>query len=359
MIRKMISSYFACLWLAGCAAQLALTPTASPSLPVVSITEAAPTFTPTIALLRTPAPTATASISASIQPTLQPTLAATPQPPTCKFNASTYVPANARVVNMFSADTDGDGQSEWLIFYQEAGVGRGRVIRCVGDDGLTFALGGATPVELFADKLDAVWVRDVNQDGRNEIMVKGVLRGKAEVAHVFRWDGAMYAMLLALTGAEGVAFDNAQNANLYDFTALQLLFPRSIIIRATHAEWARDAYALEHDVLFLLGAPATFNYPEEATLAYYTFWQKREADEMFRLLSATQKTRTSLAALQQLCSSVDEVRVEQLTVDEETPAQATVSTQVRLKAHGQAQTLNPVWRLQKEGGSWRLTESQP
>ncbi len=306
-----------------------------------------------------PSPTATAARSMPA-----PTRSASPAPPTVERPATwppalqDFVPSGARVVDASEVDTDGDGLSELLVIYSDGGSGRGLVIRREGPTGRAYPLGADKPVELFRDSWTGNTVRDINADGKTEIMVEGVVKGSATTVSVFQWNGSAYVTLLSLTGTQGVAIDDPQARDVFDFTALQLLFERSAIMRATHAEWKDNAYALGSDVLFLLGPPDRTNYPEEAVLAYYTYLGKDEPEQMAALLAEPLKSKTTLKALQDLSRSVDEVSVAALRVDDEKGDSAQVTADVVLTEHdgGKAQSAQQVWRVVKANGQWWLAE---
>jgi hypothetical protein len=288
-----------------------------------------------------------------------PTTPATSQPQTqWPPNLQDFLPAGARVVDSSEVDTDGDGVSEMLVIYREGGGGHGLVIRREGAGGRAYPLGADKPVQLFQASWTDNTVRDINADGKIEIMVEGADTGSATTVSVFQWNGRGYATLLSLSGTQGVAIDDPQARDIFDFTALQLLFDRSAIMRATHAEWDKGAYALKSDVLFLLGPPDRSNYPEEAALAYYIFLDKADPEAMYALLTEPQKSKTTLKALQDLSRSVDGVSVTSLRIDEEMSDSAQVTASVVSVEHGSGkeQRAETVWRLKKENGQWRLAE---
>src|SRR5438105_12875926 len=242
---------------------------------------------------------------------------ATPEPLTVWPPTLTdFMPGGARLIYSSEVDTDGDGVNEMLVIYQVGTSGRGLVIRREGANGRAYPLGADQPVELFQDAWTGNTVRDINADGKIEIMVEGIVKGDSTTVSVFQWNGKAYATLLSLTGTQGVAIDDAQARGIFDFTALQMLFERSSIIRATHAEWDKGAYAVESDVLFLLGTPDKYNYPEEAALAYYIFLDKDQPQDMFALLTEPQASKTPQQALEDLSRTLDNVTVSTLALDD-------------------------------------------
>lgn len=297
----------------------------------------------------TPAPNA--QPSPTPQATSDPRVAWPPDP-------KAFVPASAVIVDSSEVDTDGDGVGEMLVIYQDQDSGRGLVIRREGAGGLAYPLGGDSKPELFRDHWVSNTVRDVNQDGKVEIVVRGVVHGQAETVHVFQWNGSAYATLLALNGTEGVAMDDPQNDGVLDFTALQMLFQRSAIIHTVHAEWAGKSYRQSDDVLFLLGSAIDFSHPEETVLAYYQAWSDGNTTQMLALLSEPQKTRTPATALAEFARVTSAVHVETLSIDSEEAASAIVSASIRTvdRATHAEQLSKQTWRLTLEDKQWRLAE---
>ena len=289
------------------------------------------------------------------EPSPLPTAEATP---VATLDANAFMPENARVITSEEVDTDGDGTSELLIILGQGGAGRGIVVRREGAGAVAYWLGGEKRTELFRAALGRKIVRDVNGDGKVEIVIEGIVGGVAAALNVFQWNGKEYVALLSLTGADGIAMDEPRRDGVLDFTALETLFRSSAIIRATHAEWNQSAYSVKSHVLFVFGAPLGLGYPEETALAYYVHWNKRESGKMFELLGDAQKARTPLAALEGLSGKVESVGVESLSIDEETAEQALIALNVRYLERGAQveQSEKHVWRLQREGKAWRLTE---
>jgi hypothetical protein len=324
-----------CVWLLGCGAS-SLPTTAPTQWLATTIT---PNATPTLFVVTTPAPLPTNLPRSLWQP-----------------DFAEFLPADAQL--MRATPFVERGVLSWLVIYQERGSGYGLVIRREDDKGKAYSLGGAQPLELFRERWLGQTIDDINQDGQLEIMLEGVIKDKIEVVRVFQWNGATYVTLLALTGDAGVAIDDTRNNGVYDFTAMQLLFPRSVIFRATHAEWMTTTYTLQNVVLFLLGPPTTFTYPEEAALAYYAHWRRHEPERMARTLTEPQTSRMALPQLEELSKRVEEVRVHELNIADEQSESASVSVTLTLVPRGssQAQTLRHTWRLQKEGNQWKLAE---
>ncbi|MBI3733003.1 MAG: hypothetical protein HY259_06035 [Chloroflexi bacterium] len=288
-------------------------------------------------------------------PTATPPVVPTQTPAPWSPDPQSFIPSGARIANTMYVDSDGGGLSEWVVIYQDRGAGRGLVIRREGEGGRTYPLGGAPPAALFQQGWIATTVRDINGDGQIEIMVSGANRDGGQSINVFQWDGQTYASLLSLTGEKGVAIDDAENKGIYDFTALQLLFPRAAIIRTTHAEWRQSAYQQTSDVLFLLGSPIALSTPEEVTLAYYTYLRRGQTEQAFALLGEPQKLLTPLDALAALSRELDGASVETMEVVEESSSRAVVSLSVRTATSAAGQVIRLyVWHLQKENQRWVL-----
>ena len=280
-------------------------------------------------------------------------------------DVAAFLPSGAAAVDVSEVDTDGDGVKEMLVIYTLDGFGHGLVIRRELPAGRAYALGGSVPAELFRERWSENIVADVNGDDRNEVVVEGVVSGSAETLSVFQWNGSAYVSLMKLSGAEGVAVDDPQKNGRLEFTALELLFPRSAMTRGTHAAWRDGAYRQWGDVRFLLGTPLRFNHPEEAALAYYVFWGQAQPEKMAALLADPQRSLTTLEGLAAQTRAFDLVSVASLRVDEEREVimggdEATVTVDARMLARGSQSetTARHIWRLVKLDGEWRLAELQ-
>ena len=312
-------------------------------------------------------------------------------------DVSAFLPPGSAAVDVSEVDTDGDGVKEMLVIFTLDGFGHGLVIRREAPAGRAYALGGRLPAgtgpspfgaatgglspdgpkgfappsavpqaespplaALFRERWGENIVADVNGDDRTEVVVEGVVSGSAETLSVFQWSGSAYVSLLTLSGAEGVAVDDPQKNGMLEFTALELLIPRSAVKRATHAAWRDGAYRQWVDVQFLLGTPLRFNHPEEAALAYYDFWSLAQPEKMAALLAVPQRSLTTLEGLAAQTRSVYRIAVASLRVDEEYEARATVTVEVRMLPRGSQTetTSNHIWRLVKLEGEWRLAELQ-
>lgn len=279
---------------------------------------------------------------------------ATPEPAPAA-DPSALVPEGGRLVSALETDTDGDGKPDLVVFYLQRGEGRALVLRR-GVESAYPLLPPAGSI-LFRERLDPPLVRDVTGDGKPEIVVEGALQGTAETVHVFQWNGRAYANVLSLAGTQGVASDDPQGNGVLDFTALETLFQRSAIFRATNAEWTGAAYALRTEVLFVFGSPALSRHPEETALEYYQAWGKRDPQTMWALLDGAARTQTSLAGLEAQTRSAEGVRVESMRIEEESESEARVSVEVRLTVRGAETAESHVWRLARAaGGKWRIME---
>lgn len=177
-------------------------PTSAP-LPIST-----PTFTPTSLPSPTPVPTWTPT------PTLTPTLAPT-------INAAVVAAVTARGLARLEAagveplclrweDVNGDGEAEWVgLYFREGDPPRLMAFVLDGDTWYDLSSLEEEKHGLGEYPTCELETRDVNADGRVEILVWGHAGASTDLLHVFVWDGTTYALLAFFEGEAGVRLENA------------------------------------------------------------------------------------------------------------------------------------------------------
>lgn len=193
------------VFLATCLLPLA----ACQPLPTLAPTyTSAPTITPTLVVV-VPSDTPGVTPSPVPSPTPAPTLNAADVGAVVSRGRARLEAMGVEPLCLRWEDTDADGEAEWLGLHWQAGEpARLAAFVLDGDawhelralEGGRYGLGEHPTCELE--------VRDINVDGRDEILIWGHAEASVELLHVFVWDGAAYVLLASFEGRAGVRLEN-------------------------------------------------------------------------------------------------------------------------------------------------------
>jgi len=266
-----------------------------------------------IACAPTPAPTTvapTALPSPTLTPAHTPTPFSTPTPFPSPAPTPTPVPtldpaAVAAVVAKGQArlkaaaveplclrweDTDGDGEPEWVGLY----------LRPEEPPQLTaFVLDGDAwhdlrPLEKEKHGLGEyptceLEVRDVNADGRVEILVWGHAEVSTDLLHIFVWDGTAYALLALFEGEAGVRLENT-GGDLADEVVVGYDAGDDLVWEAVHTwDGANYGWTWERYAWFYLDRPHAYrtDTPEHVVISFYLAVDDRDLPGAYGLLSGS------------------------------------------------------------------------
>jgi hypothetical protein len=271
------------LLLVSCILLLASCAPASPSAP-------ASTHTPALLPTRAPdsAPGLTAVPTWTPTPTFVPTTAPTIDPAAVSAIAARGLARmqdrGVEPLCLRWEDVDADGGPEWVGLYSREGL---QAFVLDGDvwhdllplEGSRYGLGEYATCELA--------VRDVNADGRIEILVWGHAGASTDVLHVFVWDGAAYALVAPFEGEAGVRMENA-DGDLLDEVSVRYDAARDLVWEAVYTwdgkqyGWTWERYAWRY-----LDRPHTYltDTPEHVVISFYLALDDRDVPAAYGLLS--------------------------------------------------------------------------
>ena len=276
---------FLCLLLlASCAP--APTPTPSPAPTLI------PTRTPT------PPPTPTSTPTLAPTPTPLPTPAPTIDPATVAAIAAQgqaqLVTAGIEPLCLRWEDTDGDGEPEWVGLYLRQGEPP-RLTAFVLDGEQWYDL---RPLKKEPEKKDyglgeyptcELDIRDINADGRIEILVWGHAETSIDLLHIFVWDGTAYALLASFEGEAGVRLENT-DGDLGDEIVVGYDAGSNLVWETVHTwDGANYAWTWERYAWFYLDRPHAYRTgtPEHAVISFYLAVDDRDLPGAYGLLSAS------------------------------------------------------------------------
>jgi len=185
-------------------------------------------------------------------------------------------------------DTDGDGEAEWVGLYQQAKE---------PPQLAAFILDGETWYDLrplekeeyglgeYATcELD---IRDINADGRVEILVWGHAGANIDLLHVFAWDGATYALLAPFQGNAGVRLEST-GEGLANSVVVGRKVSGDLAWEVVYT-WDGAGYGWTWDryTWFYLDRPHAYvsGTPERAVISFYLALGDRDLPGAYNLLT--------------------------------------------------------------------------
>jgi hypothetical protein len=316
-----------------------------------------PSPTPTSALVPTPTLTPTSTPTPTLAPTLDPaSVSVITAAGEARLGAEGVEPLCLRW-----QDTDGDGESEWVGLYLQPGEPP-RLMAFVLDgdvwydlralEGETHGLGEYPTCELE--------VRDINVDGRAEILVWGHAEASIDLLHIYVWDGTTYALLSYFEGEAGVRLENT-DGDAAEEVVVGYVAGSDLVWEAVYT-WDSPAYAWtwERYAWFYLDRPHAYvtDTPEHAVISFYLAVDDRDMPAAYDLLSAAaQADRPYEAwAVGFLTTVAAEVgAVHEISRSEDT---ATVTAQVRAYDNVDGRVIVTLWDVEwtvvRSLDGWRL-----
>jgi hypothetical protein len=130
-------------------------------------------------------------------------------------------------------------------------------------------------------------VRDINADGRGEIVIWGYAKTSVGLLHIFAWDGADYALLGGFEGNAGVRLDNT-DGDLADEISVRYDAGGGLVWEAVHTwDGAHYGWTWERYDWFYLDRPHAYrtDTPERAVISFYLALDDRDIPGAHLLLS--------------------------------------------------------------------------
>ncbi len=200
--------------------------------------------------------------------------------------------ANVEPLCLRWEDSDGDGAPEWLGMYLRPGEPPQLTAFVVDGDawydlraleGEKYGLGQYPTCELD--------VRDINTDGRVEILVWGHAATSTVLLHIFVWDETAYALLASFEGEAGVRLEN-RDGDLADEVAVRYHVDSwdGLAWEAVHTwDGANYGWTWERYTWFYLDRPHAYrtDTPEHAVISFYLALDDRDIPGAYALLSDT------------------------------------------------------------------------
>lgn len=258
-------------------------------------------------------------------------------------------------------DVDADGGAEWVGLYFREGLQAFILDGGVWHDllpqaGSKYGLGEYATCELD--------VRDVNADGRIEILVWGHAGTSTDVLHIFVWDGAAYTLVAPFEGEAGVRMENA-DGDLLEEVSVRYDSARDLVWEAVytwdgkHYGWTWERYVWRY-----LDRPHTYlaDTPEHVVISFYLAIDDRDVPAAYGLLSADAQAAQpydgwAAGYASTIAAEVGSVHEQ----GERSEGAATVVAQVRAYDNVDGRVVVSLWDLTwttvQTSGGWRLSSA--
>lgn len=185
-------------------------------------------------------------------------------------------------------DTDNDGRGEWLGLYLQP---------TDPPELMAFVLDGPTWHELNAVEKEKyglgeyptceLEVRDVNVDGRPEILIWGHAEDSIDLLHIFVWEGTSYTTVASFQGDAGVWLENA-DGDLADEVVVGYEAENDLAWEAVHTwDGANYVWTWERYRWFYLDRPHSYptDTPQHAVISFYLAVDDRDLPGAYHLLT--------------------------------------------------------------------------
>ncbi len=336
-------------------------PTAVPTRQPVQTSPASPTAGPTqVATLvpsRTPVPTAT--------PAAIPTVDRDAVSSAIAVGRDQIAAAGVQPLCLRWDDTDGDGEPEWLGVYARP-EGPRRIGAFVIDNGNWHDL---APLQqgkygLGEHAVCTIGLRDVNLDGRPEILIWGHAGDSIVLLHLFGWDGSAYVLIASFEGNAGVRLEERDGV-LGEEVVVGHRAANDLVWEVVYTwDGATYGWTWDRHAWFYLGRPhaSDTSSPERAVISFYQAVDERDLPGAYRLLTDAARSAQPYEAW--AVGFATTVGVEASAVREtarDGSDSAVVSAQVLARDNAEGRIIatlwDVVWSTVRTADGWRLDSS--
>jgi len=206
-------------------------------------------------------------------------------------------------------------------------------------------------------------VRDVNTDGRVEILIWGHADAR-DYLHIFAFAGDHYALLGAFEGKGGILLENS-DGDLADEVVVRLQ-PQADLVQEIVYTWDGSHYAWTWDRYdwFYLDRPHAYrsDTPERALISFYLALDDRDLPGAFGLLSPEAQAAQPYESWVDGFATTLQVEVGVVQLVGREGGQATVAAQViamdNVAGRVIAALYDVTWHLVETENGWRLADGR-
>ena len=255
-----------------------------------------PSVTATVALTAS-TPSATAAPPGTLAPpTVLPTIDRTALAATVSAGAERISAADVRPLCMQWQDVDGDAVAEWVgVYARPAGDGRLGAFVLDGDAWYELAAIAESKYGLGELPVCGLEVRDVNLDGRDEILVWGHAESSIDLLHLFAWNGTAFELVAYFEGNAGIRLEEG-DGQLGEEVVVGHRASEDLVWQVVYT-WDGVAYGWTWDrhAWFFSARPHVYDTtsPERAVISFYLAIDDRDLPAAFRLLTVAGRAETA------------------------------------------------------------------
>lgn len=268
------------------------------------------------------------------------------------------------------ADTDGDGEREWLGLFELVPLGGSGVAGFVLDGSQMYPLGQSANAQPQADPSSwallselpvcQVQVQDVTGDGLVEILVYGVSQAAQHQLSIFSWNrGDAYPLVASFGGAAGIELTDLEQDGLPEVVTMQYLWDGVILQEISR--WDGMAYRFDRSVYAV--APETLgplpaDTPEQSLVAHYLNLSRRDYRAAYDLLSAELQSRQDYKAFLLSAAGVRSLWLGELSLPAQEGEALIFQAPLWMEAVENGRPIRRVfrgeWRVGQEQGRWKI-----
>jgi len=265
-------------------------------------------------------------------------------------------------------DTDGDGEKEWVGLHQERAGDWAGVQGFVLDGDQFYPLGGLESAEpssmvgcvLGDDALPALAIRDVNADGKTEIIAGGQNRDGQSQMSIFLWDPqGEYRLLAYFSGSESIAARDKDGDGALEIIVVNRVGPG--VLFEEISVWDGTRYVLSRGRYLRSSSYAgalSVSTPEQALMAFYLSLEARDVATAYGLLAPAMQERQKYDAFLLSQAAVDSFELGELRRIREGGEIVVLSGRLWLTKtsanRASRESYQGEWRLASTGSGWQI-----
>lgn len=266
------------------------------------------------------------------------------------------------------ADTDGDGEREWLGLFELVPLGGTGAAGFVLDGDQMYLLGRAADGQgqdnygTLVSELPVcqVQVQDVTEDGLVEVLVRGLSQAGQHQLSIFSWNrNDAYLLLASFGGNAGVELMDLDQDGLPEVVTAQNLWDGVVLQEISRWDgvayrFERSVYALASDAVEALPADT----PEQCLVSYYLNLERRDYRSAYEMLSAEMQARQDYKAFLLSAAGVRDLWLGEVSPPAQEGDVLVFQAPLWMEAVENGRPIRRAfrgeWRIGQEQGTWKI-----